>query len=343
MFNYLIKPLDLILFGDPSAFNATERTFRKASGLLNPIPFYGALRKIHKSAFIEFFGIVKENDFFLPLPADIVKIERRYRTGTLRKLKQTIVNASADTHHVHFDEEKIKREDGYFLKSHEFEDYLLCDKCEGFNPVTPFKTERRVGIKINRTSRTTEKEHLYFEEYIRLEDNTSFCLKTATDIAKITIPLGGESRVATIEKSDKDIAYDFVKQDKIRGEISKTGLFKLIVLTPTNALAEIEGAKLIANIAGRPFIYSGWLRSPDKSGDRGFPSRLFKLIKPGAVFYYKIEADNKDKFITALFDRFWLKASFFRPDFPYFESRDGINPLCLGLTIIGTVKEDEDE
>jgi CRISPR-associated protein Cmr3 len=68
-----------------------------------------------------------------------------------------------------------------------------------------------------------------------------------------------------------------------------------------------------------------------------FPSRLFKIIPQGAVFYYRIkDKQNIDEFLDRLFDRFWLKPAFFTEELPYFEKlEDGTNPLGFGLSIIG--------
>jgi CRISPR-associated protein Cmr3 len=85
---------------------------------------------------------------------------------------------------------------------------------------------------------------------------------------------------------------------------------------------------------GKPIVFGGWFNVYDEDKKRdNFPSRLFKLIPAGSVFYYKLEDENK---LDKIFEKYWLKPSFFVPDYPYFEkSAYGTNPLGFGLSIIG--------
>lgn len=348
MHSYLITPIDVIMLGEPSPFNSAEQTYRTSLTLLNPIPFFGVLRKQKKDAQIALISLMQKDKFLFPLPFDIVEINERHKFGKLKKNKDRIISSSQDEYFITFGDGKVKAiGESNYVDSDWLEKYLLSEEDSLFDAhssvktYTPFSFEQRAGIMINREKRTTEQGYLYFEDYMRFDEKSDgrFFLKTNTNIDKRVVTLGGESKAVNIEKTDKDIDAEFVKQDEIKQKIKDSGLFKLLLLTPTNAPSEIPGAKLIAKILRRPFIYSGWLRNTDKA----FPSRLFRLIKPGAVFYYKIEDENREGFVNRLFDRFWLKPAFFTADFPYFESVNGINPICLGLTIIGATKEVKDE
>lgn len=337
MYNYIIKPIDLFILGNPSPFNSAEQTYRASEKIINPIPFFGAFRKNFKDVKISFITLIEKNKFLFPLPFDIAKTETGYRQGILKKtVSSKFVSDSKDECWVSFGEEKIYRELDKYIDSNLMGKYLLNDFGErDIKTIKPFKTEKRIGIKINRQKRTTEEGYLYFEEYLRFKEDFAFYIKTDCEVSEKTIKLGGESRMGILEKTDTDIEDEFVNIDRIQEHIINNGLFKIILLTPTNGPCEIPGARMIAKIVERPYVYSGWLRK-DKYA---FPSKLFNLIKPGAVFYYRIEDSNIEEFVKSLFDRFWQKPAFFKPDFPYFESIDGINPLCLGLTLIGTVKE----
>lgn len=347
MYNYVLRPMDLIMLGGPSPFNSSEQSFRVSEKILNPIPFFGALRKEAEDIKIRFLSFVIENDigkkdFLFPIPFDIRKIvtsrkEKKYKDGTL--MKSDFISNSEDNYWISFGEEKVYREENEYIDSNTMENYLLGVLKDNFSTYVPFKAEKRVGIKIKHPQRTTDEGYLYFEEYLRLEKNVSFYIKTNSKLSGKAVKLGGESRIAIVKRTDNDVIDEFVNVDCVQEKIIKNGFFKLILLTPTNSACEISGAKMIAKIVGRPYIYSGWLRK----GDKAFPSRLFKMIKPGAVFYYQIENGDRAGFVERLFEKFWLKPSLFTPDFPYFESIDGNNPICLGLTIIGSVKEVKDE
>lgn len=348
MNDYILKPLDVVMLGEPAPFNITEQTYRKSLTILNPIPFFAVLRRESKGVKINFISFVQEGRFLFPLPFDVVEVSGKYKVGKLVKSKTPFLSDSHDEYLITFGDGKLKTLDEY-VDSYWLEKYLLCeeklliDERGMLKTYRPYDSECRVGIKINHDKRTAEYGHLYFENYLRFNDikETGFYIKTTIDIPHKTVTLGGESRMAQIEKVSRDIDGEFVNQDKIKEKIKKTGLFKILLLTPTNSPCEITGTKLIAKIVRRPYVYSGWLRKDNIA----FPSRLFRLIKPGAVFYYKIEDKNLDvdSFIEKLFDKFWLKPSFFKSDFPYFESIEGTNPICLGLTIIGATEEAKDE
>jgi len=351
MNDYILKPLDVVMLGEPAPFNSAEQTYRKSSTIFNPIPFFAFLRKERKDvkiSFISFIKNIKNGEFFFPLPFDVVEINGKCKFGRLVKSKNLFLSDSHDEYLITFGDGKLKTLDEY-VDSYWLEKYLLCeeklliDERGMLKTYRPYDSEYRVGIKINRERRTTEQGYLYFENYLRFNDmkQTGFYIKTNHVISHKTVNIGGESRMAQIEKVSRDIDGEFVNQDKIKEKIKKTRLFKILLLTPTNSPCEITGTKLIAKIVRRPYVYSGWLRKDNIA----FPSRLFRLIKPGAVFYYKIEDKNLDvdSFIEKLFDKFWLKPSFFKSDFPYFESIEGTNPICLGLTIIGATEEAKDE
>lgn len=345
MNSYVFTPADILIFGQPSPFNSTEKIYRESDFVLNPIPFFGALRKKDKDIVISFISYTFNNHFLFPVPFDIVEIEKKHRLAKVTGTEKRYISDFTDEYTVTFPEGKvIPISSNYFVDSNWLDNYLmgenelLFDRSGRIMLFEPFKKEYRVGITINHESRTTEKGYLYFENFLRLDEKNrcGFYIECNVDIANKSITLGGESRVVYVVKKELDINTEFVNQDRIKGIIHKTGLFKLLLLTPTNDICEIPGAKLIAKRVGRPYVYAGWLRK-DKFA---FPSRLFRLIRPGAVFYYRIENSDSKGFVERLFERFWLKPSFFKPDFPYFEQKNGINPLCLGLTIIGAIKED---
>ena len=145
-----------------------------------------------------------------------------------------------------------------------------------------------------------------------------------------TVIIGGESRLSVVIKKDRDLTERLLKEkENIKNMVRKTGFFKLILLSPTNKVLEIEGAKIIAKVLGKPFIYSSWIKLPNEK--TGFPTRIFRLIPEGSVVYYKAEDQSK---IDGIFDKYYLKPAYYELEYPYFDTK---NPTGFGLSIIGAL------
>jgi len=361
----LIKEIDRLIFGDGRPFNSGENTFRTSINNIFNIPVYSFIKKFFNgNPELEFIGLAKKGKYFIfPFPLD---------------LNYKLVYERERFYLKPFNKDKIK--EYKYLNLRIYKNYLKNEKIDNFVETIKnnayealFSTNSFVGIQLDRQLRTTQEGKLYFENFLSLTKNSdsinSFKMeeyylyvrlkqsKNKVNIEKYLVLLGGESRLAKLESLNENLISKNFKNnfvEDIKSKIQKTKYFKIILLTPTNYPPEIEGAKRIAQLTGRPIAFSGWFNVyEDKEEDSkkidSFPSRLFKLIPAGSVFYYKIDDEiTKDdkklkEFTEKLFDEYWLKPSFFVPEYPYFEkAKDGTNPLGFGLSIIGVAQVEED-
>jgi len=376
---YLIKisAIDFLPLPIGKPFIAGENTFLLSNNFYPyfwNLSVYGFLKKKlnNKEIFIRKIYMTVKNNIILKFPQDycysLVKSNKvgYYLTPKLLKEKNKLK-----------DLEKVD-----FIKQNDFYTYLK-EEHDKTNPDIQnfkfYKTFIKVGNSIDRSKKTVKESMLYFRDFIYLYDENKYKknftledvflsieietkekLQKGREILplaenKLAILLINDIKNSTLEEyyndilSEKELEYN-EEELNIKDYIKKTKYFKIILLTPTNYPPEIEGAKRIAQLTGKPIAFSGWFNvyDEDKKID-SFPSRLFKLIPAGSVFYYKIDDEiTKDdkklkEFTEKLFDEYWLKPSFFVPEYPYFEkAKDGTNPLGFGLSIIGVAQVEED-
>ena len=349
----LIKEIDKLILGDGRPFNSGENTFRIHFNEILNIPVYSLLKNtVEQEPKIEFIGIVRNKKYIMfPFPLDIFyKLVYKYNRFYLEPLSK----------------EKIK--EYKYLNLRMCKKYLKNEKIDNLKDTLKnnayenlFNINFKVGIQLDRRTRITEKSKLYFESFYYLANNKNLNNKLKLTDYYIYVRLnkdvnlqyklgllGGETQLIRLEKPEQDlIRKNFEKklEDDIKTEIKKTKHFKIILLTPTNSPPEIEGAKPIAQLTGKPIAFSGWFNIYEDKYNLNskkldsFPSRLFKLIPAGSVFYYKLEDESK---LEEIFRKYWLKPSFFVPEYPYFEkTEDDTNPLGFGLSIIGVAQVEE--
>ncbi|WP_029521647.1 type III-B CRISPR module-associated Cmr3 family protein [Persephonella sp. KM09-Lau-8] len=340
MSRYLITPIDVLIFGDGKPFNAGEQHSREISFFLNPVPFVSAFNKnTSLKTGLRFLSLYdeKNQNFLFPVPLDIgfEKDGKKVVNSFLRKTNEDFISSEELEFFVEFNTDKKMEVGGRYINTEGLKSYLLNEKLEEKNVYNLFgdiiEKEIRTGIEIDRTTRTTKEKMLFFQPFIRFNENIKFSVEFKQEVEKDFLTIGGEAKIVNISTTEKSptVLFEDVKEN-IKRKIQETGYFKIILLTPTNYPLEIEGAKLIAQLTGKPITFSGWynIYEEDKKID-SFPTRLFKLIPEGSVFYYKLE--NKTK-LDEIFNNYWLKPNFYVHELPYF---DKSNPIGFGLTIIG--------
>ncbi len=365
MYKAILKPQDCLILGNGKPFNAGENIFRNMDNLILNTQIYSILSKIFKNVRLTSIVFYKNFDDTLvfPFPLDYVYFYSKNKIlKPIFPIKQPEIRFINDNNL----KEYLKGEhfkEKFNLKSLTRLNLLKKDKekvknlkedieetLKNLNRLSINLNSFETGITIDRRNRTAEESKFYIEERIYLstekgyEDidilvifNTEEKLKDGTYIHTF----GGESKTVKvyIEQTNNFESFNSLK-DEIKSEIQKTNYFKIILLTPTNYPPKIEGATRIAQLTGKPITFSGWFNVYDKNKKiDSFPSRLFKLIPAGSVFYYKLEDESK---LDEIFEKYWLKPSFFVPEYPYFEKiEDGTNPLSFGLSIIGVAKVEE--
>lgn len=354
-----LKPYDLLIFGDGKPFNASQQNFRQGRFFLNPIPIVSAVNKIltfkENSEFsessIEFLAFKKNGEVFFKTPADILKVKNtdEIKFPKLKELEgEFCSNLDQDIEYILDYEEERKTESisEYmsfkallsYLKN-EDKDNNKNDKEKQNDEITFAKlydVESRVGIALDRKTRNTKEGFLYFQDFIRFKEDVSLVVKLKNDKYKEKIKsiefltLGGESKISIVDE-DIDYREEFEKEkNEIMEKINETGFFKIVLLTPTNAIPKIEGAKLILQVSYPVINYSSWINIYKDKRDK-YPSRMFKIIPEGSVFYYKLEDKNN---LGEIFNKYWLKPSFFVNEYPFFDKNF---PIGFGLSIISAV------
>jgi len=328
-----LKPFDVFIFGDGKPFNASEHTFRQGSFFINPVPILGALNKYTgKKLNIDFLALGKDKNACFKVPVEIKreKSTKRIITPVLKKISEAVTPIEDLKYILDYQTSEKMESFNTYLKDEEFIKYLTGEDFQitEENTITPIP-EIRTGISIDHKTKTVKEGYLFTQIFYRLPEDAYFLVKTEDMENLETVSLGGEGKTAKVFKLDTNIIEKLEKaKEKIKEQVKKTKLFKIVLLTATNKVKSIEGTQIIAKNLGKPIVFSGWIKKDGKS----FPTRLFKLIPEGSVIYYKLEDEAK---LDEIFDKYYLKPAFFEKEYPYFDIK---NPSGFGLSIIGIVK-----
>jgi CRISPR-associated protein Cmr3 len=336
----VLKPYDVFIFSDGRPFNKGENLFREGRFFLNPIPILSFANKITKEKLnIEFISLIKDDKLYFKVPMEIKKI--KYQNNivmpVLKKLKQSFISKNNIDYILEYQNTDKMEDINSYMDIGSFINYLKGESLNTINSLLQFYPEVRTGIEINHGTRTTVKSMLFSQVYLRFPDNVGFFVKFNKDINTDFFTLGGEGKLFMAKKTqDYTKTLEEIKTD-IKQKIKQSKIFKIILLTPTNKIPEIQGTKLIAKMIGKHITYSGLLSFyKEKVDEKVLPTRLFRLIPEGSVFYYKLEDESQ---VDEIFQKYWLKPSFFTKEYPYFDLN---KPSGFGLSIIGTVRNQEE-
>lgn len=160
-----------------------------------------------------------------------------------------------------------------------------------------FIIEPKIGIKRNKITLSSEKDHLYRAPMIRLQKETSLFVQVEglkKYPEKGIIQLGGEGKTAKIEKCTEDLLKEL---REVNFEF-KNKIFKLYLLTPAifqkgwlpyfideaNFQGNKEGIELelIGCSLGKYVSIGGW----DLINKE--PKPMYKAVPAGSVYYFKI-------------------------------------------------------
>lgn len=331
-----IRPFDVFLFGDGREFNRGQQMFRQGAFFINPVPILGALNNaVSKKLNINFISLEKSGKLYFKMPLDIksTKPKEEKVSYLLAKLeKNSCITSQSMEYIVSFNTNEKIQDINLYVSQDIFKDYLLGkinlpEKLKEIDSIKMYP-ELRTGIEIDHTTRTTVEGMLFFQMFTRLEEGAGFFVKTDLQDNINWLKVGGEGRGFKVERSaDLTTYFDGIKS-QIKQKIKETGAFKIILLTPSNAIPEVEGAQPIARITGKPITYSGWLSLMKRKGFCVVPTRIFRLIPEGSVFYYKLTDISKADEIV---EKFWFKPSFYTKEFPYFDTK---RPAGFGITAI---------
>lgn len=329
-----IKPFDVFLFGDGREFNRGQQIFRQGAFFINPVPVLGALNNAtDRKLNINFISLEKDGKLYFKMPLDIkaTKPKEEKVSYLLAKLeKNSCITSQSLEYIASFNTNEKIQDINLYVSQDIFKDYLLgkVNLPEKLKEIDSIKIypELRTGIEIDHTTRTNKEGMLFFQIFTRLEEGAGFFVKTDLQDSIDWLKVGGEGRGFRVERSaDLTTCFDDIKS-QIKRNIKETNAFKIILLTPANAVPEIEGAQPVARITGKLITYSGWLFLMNPKGSS--PTRIFRLIPEGSVFYYKLTDSSK---VDEIVEKFWFKPSFYTKEFPYFDTE---RPAGFGITAI---------
>jgi len=336
-----IKPFDTLFFRDAKPFNMGSDTW--AEYLFPPLPstlygairsflifYYGSLQKFlteempeqkwigtkdHKGELKVKGPFIYNGQPLFSIPADLVKVEEKKKYKLKRteicKSKSVFISDYALEQYLVFKPQlKTKYSFGY-IDDISLKDYLERKKEEFYCIENLFADELKIGIKREKTTKTSEESHLYRLSMIRLKENVSFLIEIENRDLELPetgiFQLGGEGKTIEFEK----IRDNPVKEIENINFNLKGGIFKLYFATPTifekgwlpswidetTMEGEYQGIKLkLVNIALKKYkLIGGWNLAENR------PKKMHKAVAEGSVYYFKVLDNTNEEKIKNVF------------------------------------------
>lgn len=272
---------------------------------------------------IKQFAVAEKGDNSLhqyyPMPKDIAKEKGEGNSGLYvlkpdDKLQGKIMtDLPTGLQHLWYSSENALESAGGFLPQTEMSKYLTGKTPDNWTESKRlYETEERTGIRKSRATRSVETGGLYSVEYFRLAENVGFAVEVeGTELLPSEsgmLRLGGDTRTAYYRKA----VWDDISVDAIKGKISETGRFKIILTTPaifTNGWLPsdidsktMEGAfsgitvKMTAACIGKPIGIGGF------DLVKRMPKAMKRAVPAGSVYYFELKGGSVDE----LFNKLWL-------------------------------------
>jgi CRISPR-associated protein Cmr3 len=206
-----------------------------------------------------------------------------------------------------------------------------------------FEIERKVGIKLDKSTKSAEENYLYSASHIRLKEGFGFLIEVNIDNELLPkegyLRIGGETRVAEFKEIDfnlSSITKDIVNNlPKLNGDF----LLEFILLTPAvfkngwfpdflsqneegflkGKLGEID-LTLKSAVLGKPLYIGGFDLA------KGYPKEMKKAVPAGSVYYFKVEN---------VFDSDKVSAFIGEHNFSSIETEPLYKKQGFGITLIG--------
>jgi CRISPR-associated protein Cmr3 len=205
-----------------------------------------------------------------------------------------------------------------------------------------FEIERKVGIKLDKSTKSTEENYLYSASHIRLKEGFGFLVEVNNDNNLLPnqgyLRLGGDTRVAEFKEIDFDLSS--ITEDIVNNlpELNEDFLLEFILLTPAifkngwypdflnNDMGFLKGEfggislTLISAVLGKPLYIGGFDLA------KGYPKEMKKAVPAGSVYYFKIDgATDRDK----------IKEFIKKYNFSSIETEPLFKKQGFGITLIG--------
>ena len=309
-----ISPLDTLFFKDAKPFNASSETWADGIFPPNPSTIYGALRSIYFRNNLDELSKANEADdptknlvirkiylkislnYYFPLPSDIV-YEKGIKTYSyLLERRENNLISNIKTSSILTKDFIVENFENSFMTIKRFQEYqsFTNTKFIQHNEIKNLedfvKNEPKIGIKINKTTQTVDKGHLYRVDFKRLEKTKIVVEFEGLDIDNTKLMrLGGEGKVATLQETGS-------LEIKSPQNIGK--IFKLYLLTPAifdkgwlpswidedSLEGEFKGLKLKLLTAkiGKYKLIGGFDMKEQK------PKTMYKAVSEGSIYYFEL-------------------------------------------------------
>jgi len=325
-----IKPTDSLFFGSGKPFNAGEDSWSDSSFLPNPSVIWGAMfsvlyqeKKIIKTKDKNGKTIVsdverkklkikniylyqKENkvmNFLVPTPLDVYIDE--FGKNYISKVKKRHFLSNYELDYVSvIDKDNVEVADKSFIKIDAlFKSYQIHDELSLYPFDKLFKQDYKIGIKIDKKSKTAEESKLYRIDLTQFEEKieSGFLIEYELDGGenfepKGILKLGGEGKTAQfeiIEPTTRSFKNLYKRREESIKQIKKEGYLKLYFKTPALLKCawqpnEIKGLKLLSANVGKYLSIGGFDMETNK------PKKMQRFIPAGSVYVYKIEDESID-------------------------------------------------
>ena len=289
---YEIKTYNSIWFGGLKHMTSGEEHYAKSGFLPNIMRLFHIVKSNNEG---KCYGVLikKRDKLFFPLPADIVG---KRKTGGEWKLLKLIKSK------LWFEDlELIPLITGTFEAYESAEGYMISHKGiklwmsafkENLDKTEQrlneeivsiddlIKRELKVGLQINKDTGTAEEGMLYFQERIRIEDDTSYVF-IADKINKKIPFFGGERNPAVIKELDSIELKEL--DEKI--QILKNNYYRFYILSHTF----FENKELkIGNITFELI----WIYSRGSEFISGYRKPAIEMLKPGSVLVLRAKENG---------------------------------------------------
>ena len=322
-----IKPTDSLFFRSGKPFNAGSDSWTDSSFLPNPSVIWGAMfsvlynenkiTKIKKSnktivsqeerkkLKIKNIYLYQEKNgvlnILIPTPLDVYIDENGHSYISKIKKVDFISNYPLDYISM-LEKENLELADNCFIKIDSlYKDYQKHFELSLYSFDKIFKQDYKIGIKIDKDTKTTKKNFLYRIDLTQFENECGFLVEYELETEKKFEPtgilkLGGEGKTAKFEIIEEITTRAFKGLDKQREKslkkIKEDKYFKLYFKTSALLkdwrLDEIEGLKLLSANVGKYIPIGGF------DMEAGTPKEMKRYIPAGSIYIYKIEDETID-------------------------------------------------
>ncbi len=312
-----IEALDTLVFQDGKPFEKSNDSWGNSLVLPTPSTLYGALRATYfakhfdelskaneandptKNLKINFIGLQYKGNLVFSLPRDCVELKDKVITLDLEENNLT----NNPLKYIFSSKEEVDGLDGAFLKKSNFSRYLSCKTIGSFEKEESFIIrESKIGIGLNRQTKTTEEGLLYRVEMLRYKD-----LKIVVDFDGLDLENSGLMRLGGEAKGTR---YKQVESLDVPISNISGNTFKLYLLTPAifnngwypdwideenDFIGEYRGfkLKLVASAIGKSQSIGGF------DIKKREPKKMRKAVPMGSVYYFEILEGDKEKVVEA--------------------------------------------